>query len=242
MAASLLHFVAFGASALAVEPRLRTKRWVLAVLFALTVIVLSNSSTGYIGLAVLAVLLAIQRPAVAIKWGLLAGASLVALTMAVPSFQEALWEATLGKSETSSFVDRMGGAIGGWEIFLANPVIGAGWGSAPTTSVITMLLGNTGILGTVLFFGCLASTLLACRHARKSYFSDDHWKLASYAVGVENALIVSMACAVSSGLKFVVLDDWWLWGLGIGIASRSLVAGDSGPVHDAEDYDAQAAA
>ena len=83
----------------------------------------------------------------------------------------------------------------------------------------TTLLCNVGLIGTTVFGACFRLTLgsltLGARNAQES-----DWKMAAYAVGVRNALIVAAVVGVTSGMKYVFLSDWVIWALGIALASK----------------------
>ena len=103
--------------------------------------------------------------------------------------------------------------------FYIIPLLGSGWGRAVNFNGAVSLLCNVGVVGTTIFLACglltLVSLVLGARHSRA-----EDWKMAAFAVGVRNALIVASVCAVTSGMKYVFLNDWVIWGLGIAIGSR----------------------
>ena len=108
-------------------------------------------------------------------------------------------------------------------LFLEKPLLGGGWGAAANFNSITATLANIGIIGTTVFLAAAAATLLELTLARAGQSQGPNWRLAAYAAGVQNALIVAFACSVTSGIKYVFLDDWYFWAFGIAIASRLAV-------------------
>jgi len=220
-AASLLHFLAFGATILVCEPRLRTRGWIASVTLSGLAIICSTSSTGYVGLAVLAVLLLIRFPMQSVSLGAIAVVPLLLACLTFfPKLTEHIESATIYKDQSRSYQDRMGAVSESFQVFSNHPIFGAGWGSGPNFSAISTMLADIGLIGTTIFLiACLATLFeLECRRAVSINGSD--WRLVAYASGVQNALIVAFACAVTSGIKFVMMDDWCFWALGIAIASR----------------------
>lgn len=219
-AASMLHFVSFGLTILLLEPRLRTRAWILPVGFATIAVIACTSSTGYLGLATLAILLLIRSPLNTIALGvpaLLAGALAVLL---VPNAWHILLSFTVDKGASSSFDERTTGAADALATFNVHPLIGGGWGSVGDYSAVTATLGSVGLIGTVLFVLAAIATLHELQSRRRDNLGGAHWRFAAYAAGIQNALIVAFVCALSSGIKYVVLDDACFWALGIAVAAQ----------------------
>ena len=233
MAMSLMIFGAFGATILAIEPRLRTKAWVIPVALTLLVVVASTSSTGYVGLGVLALLLARRRPG--LIFGLCAGAAVAGsvLLMFLPDFRDALYEFTFAKGSSGSYIERTEAVWDAFALFGKQPLFGLGWGGNFSFSIVSTLLADVGLVGTVLFSAAILATLLASRAARLACTAPAEWRLRAYAEGTENALIVCMALSVISGFHFVVADFWCLWAMALAIPS-ALARASQGV--DATDY------
>jgi hypothetical protein len=219
-AASLLHFVSFGITVLVIEPRVRTRGWIAAVAFCTVTLLLCTSTTGYFGLAVLAAILLIRFPVRSIAPAAGTAALFGLAVVSIPKLATMVASATIEKNQTGSFRDRTQGSVEAFRMFIEHPLLGSGWGAGSNANAITVMLANVGALGTTAFLIACLATLFELQSRRSANRTGPHWRLAAYAAGVQNALIVAFACAVSSGIKYVVLDDWYFWALGIAIASR----------------------
>lgn len=223
MAVSLMIFASFGATIIAIEPRLRTREWLLPVSMTLLVILASTSSTGYVGVLVLGALIARRRPMQVLLLGggaLVAGGLIVAM---IPTYGDVIYEFTFGKAGGGSYADRTGAVWEAFRLFSDHPQFGLGWGGNFSFSIVSTLLANVGLVGTLLFTACISATLLASRGARRASRAPEAWRLRAYAEGAENALVVYIALSVISGFHFVVADFWCLWALTIAIPSALAV-------------------
>ena len=142
-----------------------------SVLFVV-LLILCTSSTAYLGLMVLAVLLlpVLLRTrtitvARALKWATATAAVLIAIVAAaassIPIVSTILGDAILNKSSSGSGLERamtIGLALGYFQQF---PILGIGWGSATSHDLIVKLLSNVGILGTFAFLGAMFGVLRA---------------------------------------------------------------------------------
>jgi hypothetical protein len=217
MAVSLMIFGSFGATLLVTEPRFRTRAWRISTGIAILVVAASTSTTGYLGIAVLALLLAVRRPGLVLVTGAIAILASSLVLALLPSFANVVYEVTLGKTATGSYIDRSNTVWHALHLMeQQQPWIGWGWGGVESDSIVTQLLTATGGIGTICFFGAVMATLFASRTARKA--SRD-WKLRAYARGAENAMIVFMAEAVVSSFHFNVADFWCMWAMAIAIPS-----------------------
>jgi hypothetical protein len=220
-AASLLHFVTFGITVLVCEPRLRTRGWILSVAVCTVTLLGCSSSTGYFGLAVLALVLLIRSPLRSAAFGVMGSLAFLVLVASIPKFSAVLISATVDKGQSVSYTERAAATFQGFQMFLRHPLIGGGWGRVrPPASAITMVLADVGLIGTTVFLITCIATLFELQSRRSANLCGPHWRLAAYAAGVQNALIVAFACAVVSSIKYVVLDDWYFWAIGIATASR----------------------
>ncbi len=219
MAASLLHFAAFGVTLLSRDARLRTRYWYSALALVVLTLLLSTSSTAYVGLLTIAALIALERPVISLVAGVPVLTVFLGILTVFPKALDVLLASTVNKSESFSYSDRTSQVVLDLTHFLQQPVIGNGWGRAANFNAVVTLLCNVGVIGTTLFAACglltLVSLTLGARHAQES-----DWKMAAYAAGVRNALIVAVVVGITSGMKYVFMSDWVFWGLGIAIASR----------------------
>ena len=218
MAASLMIFGTFGATVIALDPLRRTKSWIIPVALTLGTVALSTASTGYFGLGVLGLLLARRRPMFALvmfaSMALIGGIWLAT----VPTAQEAFYNMTLGKFTEGSYVERSTTIAPAMELFAKQPWFGFGWGADFSYSIVTLMLANAGVVGSLAFVIAIAGTLMASASARKK-FGMGNSGLAVYAEAAENALLVYLAESVVSGFRYVVADFWCLWAFAVAIPS-----------------------
>ena len=219
-AASLLHFLAFGITIVVCEPRLRTRGWIVPVILCTLVLLGCTSSTGYFGLAVLAVVLLIRSPLRSMAIGAVTAVVLIPIGLSIPKVAAIAASATIDKSQSISYYERAQGTIEAFEIFLKHPLFGGGWGAGPSANAITAMLADVGLVGTTVFLVACIATLFELQSRRSANLGGPNWRLSAYAAGVQNALIVAFACAVTSGIKYVVLDDWCFWALAMAISSK----------------------
>ena len=137
---------------------------------------------------------------------------------AVPSAQEALYNVTLGKFTVGSYVERSTTIAPAMELFDRQPWFGFGWGADFSYSIVTLMLANAGVVGSLAFVIAIAGTLLASASARNK-FGMGNSGLAVYAEAAENALLVYLAESVVSGFRYVVADFWCLWAFAVAIPS-----------------------
>ncbi len=223
-AAAMMHFAAFGATVIVYEKRLRTRSWVIPVAIVLLALVLSTSTTAYGGLAVLAILLLVQRPLTTLIAAPPAVIGAIFAVTIIPKLRDSILQMTVQKSTTSSYQERFEDMRQALAAFSKAPIFGTGWASAPNINEITTLLSSFGIVGTCIALAAAGATMLELwlGRARLEYSRD--WKLAAYAAGVQNALLVAFATAVSSGQKYVDLDDACYWAVAIALTSRMAIA------------------
>jgi hypothetical protein len=219
LASSLLIFGSFGATLLTMEARFRTFDWEFPVGLVLLVVAASTSTTGYFGLGVLALLLAIERPVTVLAACGIAALAAIMILWLLPDFADVIYQVTLGKAATGSYTDRSGSVWNALDLIVQQqPWIGWGWGGVVSYSIVTELLTSTGGIGTVCFLTALVTTLTASRAARLSGTARD-WRLYAYARAAENAMVVYIAQSAVSGFRFVVADYWCLWAIAIAVPS-----------------------
>jgi hypothetical protein len=104
------------------------------------------------------------------------------------------------------------------DLFSRQPWFGFGWGADFSYSIVTQMMANVGVLGSVAFICAIAGTFIASATARRNCGASDT-NLSIYAEAAENAMLVYLADSTVSGFKYVVADFWCLWAFAIAIPS-----------------------
>lgn len=136
----------------------------------IVLLVLSTSSTAYLGILIfgillLAVLLRSHLISVA-KASVLAvfaagGLAAVAVLafVSVPIVSQVANSALLNKSSSGSGLERLMTITLAWGYFRQFPILGIGWGSATSHDLLVKLLSNVGVAGTIIFLAAMFSVI-----------------------------------------------------------------------------------
>lgn len=145
---------------------IRARATGLAAVALALMLVLSTASTAYVALASYAVFFVIRilffptlAPRVKLVQALIAVLAVLfaisVLMVIVPSFPAAIYDMvvdmTLKKSDSFSGQQRLFWARQGWENFILSYGLGVGPGSFRSSSIITAIIGSTGLIGTAAF-------------------------------------------------------------------------------------------
>lgn len=219
MAYSLLSFFTFGAS-LAFIGGVERRGLRLAVGLSGLVLLLSTSSTAYFGLALFGLVVLAQRPALIPVAGLPAVLAAIAGLVALPGLREAVYTTTFGKANSYSYKDRTGTMAEALHQFQQHPLVGRGWGTDHSLSIVTQLLASIGVIGTGLFVLAAGTTVLTALLVRRALNRRGASRTAPLLLGASNAFVVLIGVSVASGFHYVTLDMWFVWGLLIALATR----------------------
>jgi hypothetical protein len=214
------------------SPALR--RWYLATAIVSTgCIVLTTSTTGYIGLGVLTILLVGQQPLRTITALILSVPVALASLVLMPRLVAAIVDNTFNKSQSWSYVHRTSTLFDGWQAFISHPLVGSGVGSRTVNSLPVYLLANVGTIGTLCFIVFVLSAFLAlghiCRPALRlppAVQSVDSGRAANLWPALPNAIAVSLAMQSVAGFSYA-FPDFWI-GMGLVIATVGVGARDFG--------------
>jgi hypothetical protein len=138
----------------------------LSTVLLAVALVLSTSSTAYLGLLILAFLsvlmLAHTRTISIVRAGLVVGSALGAVSalavVAVYSsaiVRDVINSTLVDKATTYSGLERVMTISLAYGYFLKFPLLGIGWGSAVSHDLIVLLLSNVGTIGALTFFGAM---------------------------------------------------------------------------------------
>jgi hypothetical protein len=144
----------------------------LLTLLFLVVLVLSTSSTAYVGLVLLALTYALfsvrmgslsKTKAIFVfaLIGILATAVVIVAFISVPFVSQLINSVLLSKASSSSGLERAMTISLAFGYFQKYPILGIGWGSATSHDLIVKLLSNVGIVGTAVFFCAIFSIIRA---------------------------------------------------------------------------------
>jgi hypothetical protein len=218
---SLAYFVAI-AGTLVVRGKFMLGRWqTVPLVAAIGCMILATSTTGYVGLAVLAALLLMQSTVRSIGFMALAAAVAAALLIVEPQLLAGILENTVEKSTSWSFDKRTGSLLDGLVLFVERPVLGWGWATQPANSLPVFLLANTGVIGTAVFVLFLATlslklfqwAMLDVELRAEPASAAGRLPLSDLAIALLNALVVSLAMQSVAGSTHVFPDFWIFTGL-----------------------------
>lgn len=145
----------------------RRRDRLISVLFVI-VLVLSTSSTAYIGLAILGltyVLYSVRTGSISKTkaffvfgvMGILVAAVVAVAFVSIPFVSELLNTVLFSKASSGSGLERAMTIALAYGYFQQYPILGIGWGSATSHDLIVKLLSNVGIVGLVAFCAAMFS-------------------------------------------------------------------------------------
>ena len=198
-----------------------------AVLFVL-LLILSTSSTAYLGLFILGVLfVALLLRTRAISRGkaiLISVFATVAVVGAVatavfsiPFVSEIVNSVLLSKSTSGSGLERVMTIGLAYGYFQQYPILGIGWGSATSHDLIVKLLSNVGIIGALTFLAAMLSVMRANWRALNtdvlpSSLSRSAWLL---------ALTVFLFTSILIEFPLVFGNFWLVLGMAIAMSTKA---------------------
>jgi hypothetical protein len=206
----------------------RRRDRLVALLFIL-VLVLSTSSTAYLGLVILALTYVVYSVRIGsfsktkavlifVLIGVVASAIVAVAFMSVPIVSGLLQSQLLGKASSGSGIERAMTISLAFGYFQRYPILGIGWGSATSHDLIVKLLSNVGIVGTVVFFCAIFSIVRA------------NWrKISSRSFPLElsrEAWLMSLVCFVLTSILIefpLPFGNFWLI-LGMSMSTACLPA------------------
>ncbi len=201
------------------------RKWSVATVIAgAFTILVSTSTTGYVGALVLLGLLFVERPKRILAVAPLAILLVAGVVIAVPNLRGAIAETSVTKLQSWSFEHRFDTIVKGLAAFNAHPIAGIGSGTESARSLPVFLLANLGLMGTAIF-GLLAVNLTArlvsvraqlrVRAERKG--EKDSSLARAICLGLLNAFGVSLAMQSVAGPTYAFPDYWVLMGLMIAL-------------------------
>ncbi|WP_101721667.1 O-antigen ligase family protein [Eggerthella timonensis] len=188
---------------------------IVMVVLAMTVLVLSQSSSAVIGIMALGVILILFGFSSFIRDGIRPAAILIALAgcaaimiLASAGVFDKLANMLIAKlqAENTSGVERSFGMSLHWQVFLDHALTGVGWGTARSTDLITTWLAELGVIGFTLFVVPLVkicAKLCSLKDMRNAF-----------AMSIFSYLVVALVILFVSVPEPYYLSFWIVSGLG----------------------------
>ena len=202
------------------SPRpLLSKTWDrFAVAIIVGALLISTSTTAYLGLAGVLVLYALALGYLrifrarylipAFAFACVLGVAYAAIFPVTEVFQSAILE----KGESYSVLARVNSVLLARDYFLQFPILGLGWGSVTSHDLVFKLLSNTGILGLSAFVLFLATVFVRLwRSARRGPPSEASRMMWSVCILI--SLVVLILTSVAGDFAFTYGHVWFVFGL-----------------------------
>jgi hypothetical protein len=208
-------------------------RWrdrMVSLLF-IVVLILSTSSTAYLGIGILAltyVLYSVRTGSISKTKAIFVfafigvlGAAVVAMAFVhLPVVSDLVNSLLLSKASSGSGVERVMTIAFAFGYFQKYPILGIGWGSATSHDVIVFLLSNVGIVGLVVFF-CMVFSVVQTNWRKISWhnspldLSREAWLM---------SLVAFVLTSVLIGFPLVFGNFWFILGMAMATAGSSATA------------------
>jgi len=198
----------------------------LAVCIITIALLLSTSTTAYLGVAVVFM---IYLPALTylgvfskkhlLLLSLLLGASVVGVLFYSPT-QDLINSMIFEKAGTTSGIEALNGYRLALRYFLDYPVLGVGWGTVTSRDLVLKLLANTGIVGLIAFSSFMLTLLFRLfRLVRVGSLTNPATKWCS--ISMLAACLVLLFVMTTSGFEYVYGHIWFVFGLAIAVPAMS---------------------
>ena len=205
----------------------------LITLLFVVVLLLSTSSTAYVGLVILAatyILYAVRAGSfsktkaifVFSLIGVMAIAVVALAFISIPVISQLINTLLLSKAYGGSGVERAMTMALAFGYFQKYPILGIGWGSATSHDVVVFLLSNVGIAGEIVFFCAIFSVVRSnwrriTSHDSPLDLSREAWLM---------SLVSFMLTSILIGFPLVFGNFWLVLGMAMATGSRSATARD----------------
>jgi O-antigen ligase len=210
----------------------------VTVVAIIAVLLVSTSSTAYLGLvlcamAVLIVLVYLRRAGfgVWLSYVVVIG-TMVMGYVSIDFFRTAADFFVLDKLATGSGIERLLTVEYAWEYFLKYPILGVGWGSAPSNDLVVNLLANAGILGLVTFAALAGYVIVrlagAVVSSRRTHVLRKTTLAESRSLAILVAFLLILALQATGGIQYGYAYFWLT--LGLAIAAPSILQVTISPI------------
>jgi len=203
-----------------------SRKWDMAALLLVTsALLISTSTTAYLGLAIASCLaVAVLARAGAIRWRyvVMAGgmaAAGVAIVLSVPLVRSLVELVILNKAQGYSAQERVHSVALGARAFSQYPIFGISWNAANSSDLVFQFLSSLGIVGFTILSVFLIGEIRRLWNGPKQ---GSRWSISLLA-----AVCLMLALSQATGFPFAMGFVWFTLGLGLAapfIVSRPLAA------------------
>lgn len=201
-----------------------------ALVLSMVVVLMTTSSTGYIGLALLipVVLFAFLRlgklrsSQIVMLSTIAAGISIVVYST-TSIVQNLLDTLIFSKADSYSGLERLNSVLLAAGYFVQYPILGVGWGSITSHDLIFKILADTGIAGLLafaLFLKSLGAGLWKSSSAMRMQIDASAWSYWASCMLVANVVFL-LVCAISE-FTYVFGPIWLLFGLSLAALGQQI--------------------
>lgn len=172
-------------------------------------LVLSTSSTAYLGLFTLVMIYSYLK--LYNKFNVLGVFIFFIFLMSVlVGISLFLSELIMLKINSYSFYERLGSLLFGWEKFIASPIFGNGFGVITVHNIVLGVLANAGLLGFVALFAWFSFEIYRSLKLSKQK------KILGYEQAVFVSFLLLMVLQIATGFAYVYTFFWVFFGILIG--------------------------
>jgi hypothetical protein len=193
----------------------------------LLVLLLTTSSTAYVGVAAMLVLIPASLATLrVVTWGAamrrvfvwIFGAAAVSITAWAmsPAVRGVVANTLLNKTNSFSAAERVKSIYYAAQYFKQYPLLGIGWGSAGSHDLVMKLLSNTGVIGMLTFAGFVIIILFGLRRVGRT--GGDN--VSKYAVVSFISVLILIFMNALIGFAYVFGHFWFVIGLGMAVGFR----------------------
>jgi len=205
-------------------------RFIDRLAFALTVssLFISGSTTGYIGILFLFLLVIIMLFLLRVfreryfYWIIASLFACISVYAFIPAAKVLINETLFYKIESYSFAERLRNIINAWGYFLEYPLLGIGWGSFTCPDLIVKLLAGTGAIGFASFIALIVYVFIQLKKSLTvhiPYESSDSNAVRLMGVAMGCSFYTLLFACILSSLYFVFSYLWFIAGMVIAVIS-----------------------
>lgn len=230
-----------------VNPRpLFSRNWDrLALAIIVGALLISTSTTAYLGLVGILVLYAFALVYLRILRAkyivpLLTFAGILCFTFAMSSSAKDVFQSMIvEKGESYSVLSRVNSVLLARDYFVQYPILGLGWGSVTSHDLVFKLLSNTGIAGLSAFSLFVVTAVVRLwRSARRIKLSNSNRMF--WSLSILMSLLTLIFASIAGDFAFTYGHVWFVLGLAISIPVLNQSSGGGKP--NKQDFNAQTGA